>query len=103
MQLAKATSGVVIAQGLGPRSSATAGLREHAHTRAGDAGLGPSLVRRRPYHGHARCHLHDRPAIHQPAVQFISLETQPVVAALRVDAARTWGDAFPHAPTCSRK
>jgi hypothetical protein len=67
---------------------AIAGLEENARTRAGDAGLGPSLVRRRPYHERARCHLHDRPTIHHPAVLSISLGTHPVVAALRVDAAR---------------
>jgi hypothetical protein len=43
---------------------------------------------------HTRCHLHDRLAIHHPAVQFISLETQPVVAALRVAAARDGRDCI---------
>ena len=62
--------------------------RETADTLAGDAGLGPALVRRPPYLDDRRRHLHDWLTTHHPAVQFISRRDPPRLAARRV-AART--------------
>jgi len=67
---------------------AIADLRENAHTRASDPGLGPSLICRPPYHDDRRCHPHDRSTTHHPAWESISVGDPARVAALRVDAAR---------------
>jgi hypothetical protein len=61
-----------------------------------------SRVRIPPWHDRRLCHCHDLLATDHPAVEWIALGTQPVVAALRVDeAARAAavllvGGAHPH-------
>ena len=62
---------------------------QEAGTRAGAAGLCPSLVCRRPYHSHARCHPHDRPASHHPAENLS--RSGPSPSALRCALARQRG------------
>jgi len=74
-------------------------LRETADTLAGDAGLGPALVRRPPYLDDRRRHLHDWLTTHHPAVQCISRRDPPRVAALRV-AARITPFSFKEVASC---